>query len=570
MSTAAPSPRVTLSAVSLRYRLYTAQSHSLRDLLASRVRRAKRAGAGDSAGGQPYQHYRTLWALKNIEAAIHDGERVGLVGPNGAGKTTLLRVMAGVYPPSHGRVEVRGHVVPLLELGLGFNPELTASENVVLASVLLGRRRREARTSIAAVMDFAELRDFADVPLKYFSSGMRARLAFSLAMETRPDVLLLDEVFAVGDIHWVRQAESRIAELMDRASVVIMASHSLGLLRRLCSRVIYLDHGQVRADGDVNDVLQAYEQQEGAATQAVVDNRAESTARLDVTTEGWKVKVRAESIPMLGECWIGLFERGADRGRYLGYQRVSPDSPLAEFHSPLDRPMEARLYRWTPEGETLEASTDLGPSEATDRPAGLGRTVLLTSLSGGRLWVRAENLDPRQQWWLGLYRPEAGRAAALGRNPVSSRAPEVEFRVRPTEPLEVRLYHRSTRGDTLAIKARVEPGPPASRPRRVAPARLLAEIHGPVVRVRAENLAHHGRSWLGLYETAEDSARPLASRPVAAETPQAEFRSGAGRWLRLRLMRRTRAGDQFEAMLDITPARVQNPAESARAGEAKT
>jgi homopolymeric O-antigen transport system ATP-binding protein len=349
--TASGDPIVALDDVSLCYRLYTGRSHSLRDWVVARVR------------GRAHSSYRELWALKHVSLACREGDRLAVVGPNGAGKTSLLRVIAGIFPPTQGRLACRGRVVPLLELGLGFNGELTAAENIVLASVLLGRSRREAQAAVGRVVEFAELPDFVDVPVKYFSSGMAARLAFSLAMETEPDVLLLDEIFAVGDIHWIARAEARVMSLLERAKVVVMVSHNPTFLRRLCRRAIYIDHGEVIEIGDVGPVLDAYEQRTGAHRTAIVDNRATSATRLAARVADGAVRVTASDVPLLGECWIGLFPPGADRDGHLVWRRVVDDVAEVQFALEPGRSYEVRLYRWSPTGETLEASLDV---HATD------------------------------------------------------------------------------------------------------------------------------------------------------------------------------------------------------------
>lgn len=340
---------VDLQDVSLEYRLYSRRSNSLRSWLISRVQR------------QPYQVYRSLWAVKNLSLQCRPGERLGIMGPNGAGKTSLLRVIAGIFPPTRGQVRCRGHVVPLLELGLGFNGDMTGMENVLLASSLLGKPRREALRLAPRILEFAELTAFSEVPLKYYSSGMTARLAFSIAMETEPDILLLDEVFAVGDIHWVRMAEQRIMSLLNRAKVVIMVSHNLGFLKQLCRRGLYLDRGEVVVDGTIDEAVTAFERQSRGPAKAIIDNRANSASSLHWRLDGASLHVRAEGIPLLGECWIGLYRPGTEREKHLGHLPVATDSPEVKFTIDPDEELELRLYRWTPGGETLEASAELKP-----------------------------------------------------------------------------------------------------------------------------------------------------------------------------------------------------------------
>ncbi|MHC4219908.1 MAG: ABC transporter ATP-binding protein [Planctomycetota bacterium] len=351
---------ITLDHVSLEYRLHTQRTNSLRDWLVARVRR------------RPYRGYRSLWALKDVELRCRRGDRLGILGPNGAGKTSLLRVIAGIFPPTQGIVQCRGRVVPLLELGLGFHYEMTGLENIVLAGVLLGKTRRDARRLAPEVLEFADLLDFAEVPIKYYSSGMAARLAFSIAMQTEPDVLLLDEVFAVGDTHWIQRAEERMKVLLDRAKVVIAVSHNLVLLKQLCAQGLYLDHGQVRAEGTIDEVVRAYEQQEAECRTNIVDNRGRSSVRLLCGADGLKLRVTAEEIPLFGECWVGLFHPEDRRDNYLAYRRVTSDAPTAAFALRSDTAYEARLYRWTPRGESLEASVDILVSNGRAKVALVG------------------------------------------------------------------------------------------------------------------------------------------------------------------------------------------------------
>jgi len=240
---------------------------------------------------------------------------------------------------------------------------MTGVENILLAGVLLGMKRREAKRVVPEIIEVAELTDFANVPVKYYSSGMAARLAFSIAMRTDPEVLLLDEIFAVGDTHWLQRAEEQMKNLLDKAKVVIVVSHNVMLLRQLCARGIYLDHGQVRADGTMDEVARAYEQQEPECRTQITDNRVQSSVRLDCRMDGSTLHVTAESIPLFGECWIGLFRPEDDRDNYLAYRRVTIDLLSTTFSLQPGTAYEARLYRWTPAGETLEACEEVCDSD---------------------------------------------------------------------------------------------------------------------------------------------------------------------------------------------------------------
>lgn len=201
-------------------------------------------------------------ALKNISFDIHKGEVVGLVGTNGSGKSTMLKVIAGVLEPSKGQVCVHGNIAPLIELGAGFDPELTARENIYLNGALLGYTKSFIDNSFDDIIDFAELKDFVDMPLKNFSSGMVARIAFAIATVTEPDILIVDETLSVGDVFFQEKCERRIQKLIDSGDVtVLFVSHSMDQVERICERAIWIEKGDMRMDGPVDDVCKAYREQ---------------------------------------------------------------------------------------------------------------------------------------------------------------------------------------------------------------------------------------------------------------------------------------------------------------------
>jgi ABC-type polysaccharide/polyol phosphate transport system ATPase subunit len=199
-------------------------------------------------------------ALRDVSLHIRPGETVGIVGRNGAGKSTLLRVMAGVIAPDRGAVWVAAGrtLAPLIELGIGFHPELSGRENCYLGGCLLGIARREMHGLVGDIVDFSELADCIDEPIKTYSSGMHARLAFALATCKRPDILLLDEVLAVGDQFFVRKCLARMQRLMSEGTTVVIVSHNLDLLVTQCSRLVWLEHGRVCADGPSAAVAAEY------------------------------------------------------------------------------------------------------------------------------------------------------------------------------------------------------------------------------------------------------------------------------------------------------------------------
>jgi ABC-type polysaccharide/polyol phosphate transport system ATPase subunit len=199
-----------------------------------------------------------FWALREVNVAIRKGERVGIVGSNGAGKSTLLRLMAKIYPATSGSLSVRGNVAPLIEMGAGFNPELSGSDNIMLNGAMLGFGKREMQAKVDGIYEFTGLREFADLPLKYYSSGMYTRLAFAIATEIDPDILLIDESLGAGDAAFLDKARARILNLLDRSNVVVIVSHDLNTLRQLCDRGLWMRQGQVAGDGPIDEVIDGY------------------------------------------------------------------------------------------------------------------------------------------------------------------------------------------------------------------------------------------------------------------------------------------------------------------------
>lgn len=206
------------------------------------------------AGAMPF------WALRDVSFNINSGESVGLIGGNGAGKSTLLRLICGLGRPTTGQVDVRGRVAALLELGIGFNPHLTGRENLYVSAVLGGLRRREARQLFDEIVEFAELGDFIDQPLRIYSSGMQMRLAFAVAIHVDPAVLIVDEGLSVGDAHFQRKCLERIEGFKRAGKTLIMVSHDMATVRSFCSRAIWLRRGRVVADGPVDTVVRQYEE----------------------------------------------------------------------------------------------------------------------------------------------------------------------------------------------------------------------------------------------------------------------------------------------------------------------
>ena len=200
-----------------------------------------------------------FYALRDISLEIGRGESVALVGANGSGKSTLLKVIAGVMHPSRGSVAVMGSIAPMIELGAGFDMDLTARENIFLNGAVLGHDRAFMQRHFDSIMDFAELWDFVDVPVKNFSSGMVARLGFAIATEIRADILIVDEVLAVGDFRFQEKCKQRMAEMMSGGTTLLFVSHSAQQVRELCQKAVWLDKGQIRLFGEANEVCDRYE-----------------------------------------------------------------------------------------------------------------------------------------------------------------------------------------------------------------------------------------------------------------------------------------------------------------------
>nr|WP_314401052.1 ABC transporter ATP-binding protein [uncultured Aggregatibacter sp.] len=202
--------------------------------------------------------FQEFLALKNINFTVKRGESWGLIGKNGSGKSTLLKLISGIIRPYQGSVTVNGSISPLIELGAGFDLELTARENIFLNGALLGYSKRFIESHFQEIVDFAELNDFIDVPIKNFSSGMSARLGFAVATVQKPDILIVDEVLAVGDFAFQQKCKERMENLLSNGTTLLFVSHSIEQVKELCSKAIWIDNGEVRAIGETHSVSQEY------------------------------------------------------------------------------------------------------------------------------------------------------------------------------------------------------------------------------------------------------------------------------------------------------------------------
>jgi ABC-type polysaccharide/polyol phosphate transport system ATPase subunit len=204
--------------------------------------------------------YITVGALQDVTLRIGEGERVGILGHNGAGKSTLLKVLAGIYPPTKGRRLVQGRISSLFEIALGFEADASGWENICYRGYLQGETPRSVRGKIQSIADFTELGDFLDMPVRYYSAGMMVRLAFSIATAIEPQILLVDEVLSVGDMAFQDKARQRMRDMMGKAELIVMVSHDLISLAKLCERGIWMDHGHIRQQGPMAEVITAYTQ----------------------------------------------------------------------------------------------------------------------------------------------------------------------------------------------------------------------------------------------------------------------------------------------------------------------
>lgn len=204
-------------------------------------------------------HFTEFYALKDVSFSVKKGESVALIGKNGSGKSTMLKIIAGVMYPTHGSVTVRGSIAPLIELGAGFDMDLTARENIYLNGAVLGHDRNFMNQHFDEIVEFAELKDFIDVPVKNFSSGMIARLGFSIATIVRADILVVDEVLAVGDFEFQEKCKARMKDMLKSGTTLLFVSHSTELVEEICDRAILLEHGKVLADGHATQICKLYE-----------------------------------------------------------------------------------------------------------------------------------------------------------------------------------------------------------------------------------------------------------------------------------------------------------------------
>jgi ABC-type polysaccharide/polyol phosphate transport system ATPase subunit len=196
--------------------------------------------------------------LDNLDLVVNAGEKIGIIGSNGSGKSTLLKVISGILKPTKGSLRVRGDIAPLIELGAGFDPDLSVKDNIILYGVMLGFSRQEMKARVASILDFAELQDYSFAPVKSLSSGMSARLGFAIATDVKPDILILDEVLSVGDESFKHKCQARMDKLWDQHTTILVVSHGLEFIQESCERAIWLERGKIRFSGSTEDTIAHY------------------------------------------------------------------------------------------------------------------------------------------------------------------------------------------------------------------------------------------------------------------------------------------------------------------------
>lgn len=235
--------------VSMRFNLGIDKNNSIKQMVVDLFAKKKK---------KTEKRNNEFWALKDVNFTVEKGEVVGFVGSNGAGKSTLLKVVAGVMKPTNGNVVVRGNICPMIELGAGFDMDLNAAENIYLNGAVMGYSKEFLDTKYQEIVDFSELHDFMDVPVRNFSSGMIARLAFSIATQVDPEILIVDEILSVGDLNFQQKSEAKMRSMITGGTTVLYVSHSIESIKSLCDKVVWLEHGKVIMAGDTEKVCSAY------------------------------------------------------------------------------------------------------------------------------------------------------------------------------------------------------------------------------------------------------------------------------------------------------------------------
>jgi lipopolysaccharide transport system ATP-binding protein len=309
---------VSFEKVGKRFTLHHDRPRSFRDFFV----RPSLLGQSPKPAKETKSRSEVLWALRDVSFSINRGETVGLVGPNGAGKSTALKLISRVIVANEGRVAVNGRVAALLELGTGFHPELSGRDNIYLSGALIGMGRPEMSRKFDSIVDFSEMENFIDVPVKHYSSGMFARLAFAVSIHLDPEMLLVDEVLAVGDAAFQRKCLDRIAEMQRTGITICLVSHATDAVRDLCERAIWFDHGHIVADGATEGVVRRYLDHSMGVTSLEQTSPAELTS-----AQRWgNGRVVIEAVRLLNEHGAPetVFETGQELAIELDYFAPEP------------------------------------------------------------------------------------------------------------------------------------------------------------------------------------------------------------------------------------------------------
>ncbi len=402
---------------------YQTLRQALTNAVSAPLRYLRSSGGSSSAG---HESDARLWALKDVSFDVRVGEVVGLVGRNGAGKTTLLRILSRISAPTEGHAEIRGRVGSLLEVGTGFHPELSGRENVYLNGAIIGMRKREIDRKFDQIVAFAEVEKFIDTPVKRYSSGMHVRLAFAVAAHLEPEILLVDEVLAVGDIEFQKKCIGKMTEVAKGGRTVLFVSHQMNQIRRLCGQCIWLDGGKVRKIGATHEVLGEYE---AAASSAPIEG-----AREDQSSTGparflsWKISEPRSETPhvlstfgpvkvafslrverAIGNAMHGVAVYNSD-GRLMwgtGFTSLNLKCGTHEFAYALDcLPLLPGTYSWHvtvyDDGELVDAWHCAPPMVVSTRPLGHWRDECAGDMNIPYLFhhrdeERESTIDPAQR-----------------------------------------------------------------------------------------------------------------------------------------------------------------------------
>jgi lipopolysaccharide transport system ATP-binding protein len=278
------SAEIQIDDATVRFRIYRNPSPALKEMAINLFTRR--------SSGEVLEYY----ALKNLSLTIHGGERVGIIGLNGAGKTTLLKMIVGIYPAFRGHVHVGGRVTPLIEVGTGFDLEMSGRQNIYLNGTLLAHSRQEMMEREKQIIEFSGLGEHIDTPIKYYSSGMLGRLAFSIATMIEPEILLVDEIFSTGDALFVDKAAERMLSLFDRSQIVVLVSHNMNHIEEFCNRVIVLHHGEIVNDGPPAEMIDFYHTHiAGRGSNASTEDRSPMNTDFSVASPSTAVSVQEQS-----------------------------------------------------------------------------------------------------------------------------------------------------------------------------------------------------------------------------------------------------------------------------------